>query len=326
MKRMVVCLLLMFLTVRAMAAAVTVEGVAAYVNDGVVTLGDVREMIAPAIPELQQNYKGEELKGKLRELHKEALEDLISTRLILKSYEADTKLNKAAVEKHVEGKVSEFIQERFNGDRQEFLKALQAERMPMEEWRKRLRERIVVGLMRSREVDSHVVISPREIRKVYERDSAKYQRPERVKLRVILVRGTTNETDRVVRAQHAKTIEAKLQSGADFAETARQYSEDKSADKGGEWGWMAVGDMRQELNAVVTSLDRGRVSGVVVMDGDYYLLKVEDREKAGVIPFDEVRGAIEKDLRRRESRRLFTLWIERLKKDAFIEIVDSAMP
>jgi parvulin-like peptidyl-prolyl isomerase len=319
-------LFIVFLALRVMAAPVTVEGVAAYVNDGVITLGDVREMIAPAIPELQQNYQGAELKGKLRELHKEALDELVATRLILKSYESDTKLNKAAVEKHVEGKVSEFIQERFNGDRQEFLKALQAERMPMEEWRKRLRERIVVGLMRSREVDSHVVISPREVRKVYERDSAKYQRPERVKLRVILVRGATNETDRVVREQHAKSIEAKLQSGADFAETARQFSEDKSAEKGGEWGWMAVGDLRQELRIMATSLERGRVSGVATMDGDYYLLKVDDREKAGVIPFDEVRSAIEKDLRRRESRRLFTLWIERLKKDAFIEVVDSAMP
>ncbi len=77
---------------------------------------------------------------------------------------------------------------------------------------------------------------------------------------------------------------------------------------------------------MATSLERGRVSGVATMDGDYYLLKVDDREKAGVIPFDEVRSAIEKDLRRRESRRLFTLWIERLKKDAFIEVVDSAMP
>jgi parvulin-like peptidyl-prolyl isomerase len=306
------------------SAPLKVEGVVAYVNDSVITMGEVKEMIAPAIPELQQNYQGEEFKTKLQELHKGALEDLVTTRLIIKAYDADTKINKAAVEKHVEDKVSEFIQDRFNGDRQEFMNALQSERMPMEEWRRRLRERVIVGLMRNREVDSHVIISPRDVRKVYEQDRNKYQRQERVKLRIILVRGATNETDRAVREQHAKDIQGKLSSGAEFSEMARQYSEDPSSAKGGEWGWMAVSDLRRELASVVASLDAGRIGGVM-MDGDYYLMKVAEREKAGVIPFEEVRNAIEKDLRRKESRRLFALWIERLKKDAYIEIVDTAI-
>ena len=326
MKRLFLYLMAMLPAVQALSVPVTVEGVAARVNDSIITLGEVREMMAPALPDLQQNYKGEELKAKIRELYQESLDDLVATRLILKSYDADTKLNKAAVEKHVEARVSEFIQERFNGDRQEFLKALQSERMPMEEWRKRLRERIIVGLMRGREVDSHVIISPREVRKVYEREHQKYQRPERVRLSVILVRGATNETDRVVREAHAKAIEEKLRSGSEFGDIARQFSEDTTAGKGGDWGWIPVADLRKELSVAVARLDRGQVSGVVVMDGDYYLVRMEEREKSGVIAFDEVRSAIEKELRRRESRRLFALWIEGLKKDAFIEVVDSAMP
>lgn len=326
MKRVFFCLIALLLAGRSLSAPVTIEGVAAHVNDSVITLGEIKEMIAPALPELQQSYQGDELKAKLRELYKDALEDLIATRLILKSYDADTSLNKAAVEKHVEVRVSEFIQERFNGDRQEFLKALQAERMPMEEWRKRLKDRIIVGLMRGREVDSHVIISPREVRKVYETDSQKYQRPERVKLRVILVHGATNETDRVVREQHARAIEGKLRAGGDFADLARQFSEDKSAVKGGEWGWVSLADLRKELAGAASKLQRGQTGVLVEMDGDYYILKAEDREDAGVVPFDEVRGAIEKDLRKKESRRLFALWIERMKKDAFIEVVDSSMP
>lgn len=326
MKQLFFWLIFMGLVSRTVAAPVTVEGVAAYVNDSIVTLGEVKEMVAPAIPDLQRNYQGDELKAKLQELYKEALDDLIAVRLILKAYEADTKLNKSAVEKHVEGRVSEFIQERFNGDRQEFLKALQAERMPMDEWRKRLRERIIVGLMRGREVDSHVIISPREVRKGYENDSAKYQRPERVKLRVLLVRGSTNESDRVVREEHARSLERKLRSGDDFAELARQFSEDKSAGKGGEWGWVVLSDLRKELGLVVGKMDRGQASGVVAMDGDYYILKVDDREKAGVIPFEEVRSSIEKELRKQETRRLYALWISRLKKDAYIEVVNLNVP
>lgn len=318
--------ILLLIALPAFAAPLTIEGVAAYVNDGTITVGEVKEMIAPALGELQKTYQGEELKAKVRELYQEALEELIATRLILKAYGADTKINKAAVEKHVEARVSEFIQERFGGDRQEFLKALQEERMPLEEWQRRLRERVIVGLMRNRDVDSHVVISPREVRAVYERNRAEYLRPERVRLRVIRIHGGTNGTHRAVREGLAGSVAQKLAAGADFGELARQFSEDPSSAKGGEWGWFALPDLRSEMAQVVARLERGTSSGVITMDGDFYLARVEEREAAGVVPFDDVRASIEKDLRRKESRRLYKLWIQSLRKDAYIEVVDSVVP
>jgi parvulin-like peptidyl-prolyl isomerase len=87
-----------------------------------------------------------------------------------------------------------------------------------------------------------------------------------------------------------------------------------------------LSDLRKELGLVVGKMDRGQASGVVAMDGDYYILKVDDREKAGVIPFEEVRSSIEKELRKQETRRLYALWISRLKKDAYIEVVNLNVP
>ena len=326
MRYAAICWTLLLVALPGCAAPLTIDGVAAYVNDGTIMVGEVKEMIGPAVGELQQTYQGADLQARVGELYREALEDLIATRLILKAYDADSKLNKPAVEKHVEARVSEFIQERFGGDRQEFLKALQAERMPLEEWRRRLRERVIVGIMRNRDVDSRVVISPREVRAAYERNRGDYQRSERVQLRVIHIRGGTNETDRAVRKGLAESVAGKLASGADFGDLARQFSEDPSSAKGGEWGWIVLSDLRPEMAKVIAGLERGKTSGVISMDGDSYLVRVEDREAAGVVPFDEVRSSIEKDLRRKESRRLFNLWIQTLRKDAYIEIVDSVVP
>lgn len=326
MKHAAIGWVLLLIALPAFSAPLTIEGVAAYVNDGTITVGEVKEMIAPALGELQKTYPGEELKTKAAELYQEALEELIATRLILKAYGSDTKINKAAVEKHVEARVNEFIQERFGGDRQEFLKALQEERMPLEEWKRRLRERVIVGLMRNRDVDSHVVVSPREVRAAYESNREEYKRPERARLRVIRIHGGTNATDRTVREGLAHSVAQKLAAGSDFGDLARQFSEDPSSAKGGEWGWLALPDLRTELSQAVARLESGKSSGVVTMDGDFYLVRVEEREAAGVVPFDEVRSSIEKDLRRKESRRLYKLWIQSLRKDAYIEVVDSVVP
>jgi len=189
---------------------VTLDGVAAFVNDAVITVGEVNEAIGSLIPQLRQVYDGAELEGKIKEVFGEALDDLVNAKLIMKAYEADTKVNKEGVDKYVEKKINEFVQDRFEGDRQQFLKALRDEHMSMEEWRRRMRERIIVGMMKSREVDAKVVISPKDVLAAYQGNPEKYHRNERVNVRVILIHGSTNEVDRVVRDASAKEALAKI--------------------------------------------------------------------------------------------------------------------
>lgn len=310
----------------AAGAAATLDGVAAYVNDSVVTVGEVREAMGPMMPQLRQLYAGAELDAQEQELYDDTLDDLINAKLIMKAYEADTKINKDGVEKYVEKRITEFIKDKYDGDRQEFLKTLRDAHISMEEWRRQMRERIIVGMMKSREVDAKVVMSPREVRRVYEENARKYTRAAQAKIRVIMIQGATNETDRVLRDKSAAESLAKIRAGADFAEIARNVSEDGKAREGGEWGWTEIRDLRPELAAPVAALKVGEVSGVVRMDGNYYLVKLEDRKAAGPVPFDEVRAEIEKALRREEIKRVAKVWITRLRKDAYIQIVKPSVP
>lgn len=305
----------------ALAEPVTVDGVAAYVNDSVIAVSEVREAMTSLTPALTEVYRGDELRAKLQETYNEVLQDLIENKLILRAYEADEKVNKDAVAKLVERRVTEFISARFGGDRQEFMKALKEERMTMDEWRRRMRERLIVGMMRQKEVDSQVVISPREVRRVYDENAAKYQRAERVRLHVIVIRGGADDTNRVSRLKLAVETLAKLKGDESFEAAARRVSEDDKSVQGGDWGWLDIADLRKELAAAVQPLAAGGLSGVVTVDGDFYLMKVDERQAAGLTPFEDVRGDIEKDLRRKESKRLYKLWIDRLKKDAYIETV-----
>lgn len=306
------------------AEPITLDGVAAYVNDTIVTVGEVNEAIAPSLPQWRQVYEGAELKAKIKESYDEALDDLINAKLILKAYDADTKINKDGVDKYVETKVSDFIQTRFGGDRQEFLKALRDEKISVEEWRRRMRERVIVGMMRGREVESKVVISPKDVHEIYVANPAKFFKNEELKLRVILIHGSTNATDSAVREASVSNAVAQLKAGADFADMAKKLSEDGKAAEGGDWGWVVTRDLRPELTAPLASLPTNSLSGVIRMDGDYYLVRLEDRHPAGVLPFEAVRGSIEKELRRKEIRKLTTVWIARLRKDAYIKVVEQA--
>jgi len=321
MKWMFLFLMAMSCAFRSMGGTVTLDGVAAYVNDNVVTVGEVNEAIAPSLPQWRQVYEGAELTAKIKEAYDEALDDLINAKLVLKAYDADTKINKEGVDKYVDKKVTDFIQDRFGGDRQEFLKALREEKLSLDEWRRRMRERIIVGMMRGREVDSKVVISPKDVREIYLANPKKYFREEQLKLRVILIHGSTNAPDFAVRQASASNALVQLKGGADFADLAKKLSEDGKATQGGDWGWVETKDLRPELAVPLSALATNSLSGVITMEGDFYLVKLEDRNPSGVQPFEAVRGTIEKELRRKEIRQLSSVWFARLRKDAYIKIV-----
>lgn len=306
------------------AEQVMVDGVVAYVNDSVVTAGDIREAMAPMVSQLKAMYKGQELADKIRSAYDDTLSGMIENKLIVKAFEADETLNKDAVEKMVERRLSDFIQERFKGDRQEFLKALADDRISIEQWRARVRDDLIVGLMRNREVDSKAVVSPADIRRVYENNAAAYKRPDRVKLGVILVNGSTNEANEIRQSVLARNTLKELQEGKDFAECARRVSEDDKASRGGDWGWVDTSDLRRELVDGIASVPTNGLSGVIQAGNDYYILKVMDRQKAGVAQFDEVRASIERELRKKEAKRLYKVWIERLRRDAYVEITKNA--
>ncbi len=78
----------------------------------------------------------------------------------------------------------------------------------------------------------------------------------------------------------AKDVLAKVNAGGDFADLAKQYSDDPgSAAKGGDLGWFAKGVMVPEFEAVAFALKPGAVSDLVKTQFGYHIIKVEDVQK-----------------------------------------------
>jgi parvulin-like peptidyl-prolyl isomerase len=77
-----------------------------------------------------------------------------------------------------------------------------------------------------------------------------------------------------------------------FAEMARKYSQDASAESGGDLGWLSRGQLDPTFEEAAFRMQKGKLSGVIQTNFGYHIIFVEDKREAGTEPFDQVKGSI----------------------------------
>lgn len=297
---------------------VVLDGVAAHVNSHVVTVAEVAELVEPVNRQLRNTYAGDELKAKLRAAFDDALESLVARYLILDAYEEqEGKIPEWAVDRRIE----EIVEETCNGDRSVLMAKLARDRMSFEDLRARVREGIIISVMRSESVTKNVSVSPQAVHDVYVENKARYMRPEMLKLRMIVLDLPADDAEAARARQQAEGAVKRLRAGADFGMTAKKMSKGAKAADGGDWGWVEPGEtLRPELVKVAAGLAPTEISDVIELGEQLYILKVDGRRGAAAAPFDEVQSRIARQLRQKEFERLFRAWIKRLKKTAYIKV------
>ncbi len=300
--------------------AMPVDRFVALVNSRVVTAGEVFALFQPVEAQLRVAYEGEALLKKLEEAYDNALQALIDKALILEEFAAQGgNLSDRAVDDYI----NNIIHERFNSDRAAFFDALAQERMTISDWKAEMKDRLIVSLMRRREVGDRVVITPGEVRTVYEARLEKYSVPEQLKLRMIMVHQGSSEEDRAAKQTQAEKIRTRIVEGEEFAAVAKEVSEGPKAAQGGDLGWLEPSSLREELTKAIRSLPPLQVSEVIPAGNEFYILLVEARKNAQVRPFEEVRTEIEEELFQAESNRLYDAWIARLRKKFNVKLFET---
>jgi parvulin-like peptidyl-prolyl isomerase len=300
-------------TLRASDAQV-LDGVAAVVNDDVVTFSQVRELTASLENSLKASYTGAALADKIREVRLRAVNDLIDRQLIIQEF---AKMKGRIPSHAVDDRINVLIREEFGGDRSAFLRTIAAQGLTLDRIRKMEEEKIIVSAMRSREIKNDPVIPPGRVESYYQQHRSEWTTNGEVKLRMIkIVPGAEPEKKRKM----IREIRDKIVRGADFADLARIYSEDSTQDRGGDWGWVKQGDLNPEMEAVVFRLPQGKVSEIIELNQTYYLLLAEQKKGGNTKPLKEVRDEIERRLLQIERQKQQQGWIERLRKKAYVKI------
>ena len=292
-----------------------VDGIAAIVNGDVITYSQVRGLVGPRERLLHSQFKGEELAKQIKAVREAAVKDLIDRQLIVQSFEKE----KFELPDHfVDDRVNDIIRESFGGDRQTFIKTLQAQNYSLTEFKKQEKERIIVQAMRSKNVKLATVVPPAKITEYYAKHRAEFTAKEQVKLRMIMIPTHAAEGNAAAQKAIAEEILGKLADGAPFDRMAQMYSEDSTRDLGGDWGWIERKTLAAPLEKVAFNLPAGRVSHVIELGPNYYILKVDEKRGGDTPSFAKLRPEIEKKLMQEESQRQQELWLAGLRQKAYI--------
>ena len=146
---------------------------------------------------------------------------------------------------------------------------------------------------------------------------------ERVKIQYILFKADDKTTPEQRAAAFKKAVEvkAKLDAGANFADTAAQYSEDKETGaKGGEAGYIVRGQMVKDFEDAVFALPVGVVSGVIETKLGYQIIRVMEKTAASDFRYDMAKEYLANHLVRAAARNELTRFVEDLKKSAVIDL------
>src|SRR5215470_9073196 len=119
-----------------------VDGMAAVVNGEVITYSQVRALSAPQEKVLRQQYTGQDLEKKLTEVRQLALRDLVDRRLVIQAFKKES----YEIPDHiVDQRIQQIIRESFGGDRNTFVKTLEAQNYTLGEFKEKEMEKIIVG-------------------------------------------------------------------------------------------------------------------------------------------------------------------------------------
>lgn len=249
------------------AVAQNAEGVAAIVNDRVISTYDVRQratllLVSAGVqdtPEMQQRARAQ------------ALRDLIDERLQLQE---TATFEIAVTPETVNSRIREIAQQ--NQTTLEGLEAsLGAQGVGLATLRSQIEaeiawQRLIGGLYGSR-----VRVSEVEIRETQARIAANATRPQYQISEIFLPAETEQEFTEM--EQGGMRLLEQMQRGAPFPLVARQFSQSPSAAAGGDIGWIAAPELAPELQPIAERLQPGQVSLPVRVRNGVYIIAMRDR-------------------------------------------------
>ena len=301
----ILCLVILnvlLITANHVMAQTIQDGIAAIVNNEVITISELETELRDETIRLKARYDGKELEQRLTQKEYDVLNRMFERKLQLQEARAkgitisDAELDQA-------------------------IKQLRQNQPRIVDSTPRsvLREEIILQRIFDLEVRRRLVVSPKEIRSYYTQSLEEFTTPTQYHLRQILLQPQANETSVDVLGR-AKELVAQLKNNTNFAELAQQYSEGTESITGGDLGLMRKDELLGPLARALNRLKVGEVSRPVETELGIHILTLEEIIPGEPIPFEKVADSIENNLKQRKIQDIRGKWLSGLKDKAYIDI------
>jgi peptidyl-prolyl cis-trans isomerase SurA len=154
-------------------------------------------------------------------------------------------------------------------------------------------------------------------------DAAKPAMEQQTHVRHILLKVTPTMTEAEVKRKLLELKEKVDNKAATFEDLAKQYSQDGSASKGGDLGWVQNGDTEPEFEKAMNALKPGEISGVVQTPFGFHLIQVVERKTEDTSK-DKERAEARQVIHERKLMEAAEDWSREVRDRAYVEFRDDS--
>lgn len=155
------------------------------------------------------------------------------------------------------------------------------------------------------EVMKDVTVDEAEVKEFYDANPQQFQKGASVSAKHILVKEES---------ECQKILEQIQKEGKAFEEAAQEFSTCPSGSKGGDLGEFGKGQMVKEFEDAAFAAEIGDVVGPVKTQFGYHLIKVEKKNEASVMPFEEVKGQLRQTVLQQKQNKVYAAKVAELKE------------
>lgn len=319
MKKLVIALVLAASALSAQAEVV--EAVIARVGDRIITRSQYLKRLNEGYEEISRTAPPAGVSQQKAAFRDELLNEMLSE-LLLKDRADRIGITVTPEELR---EATERLKRQYNITTEEaFVESLQKSGLTKAEMEIRLRDTLITNKLFSRELRDRTSLTDKELRERYEREKESYRRPERAHIREIVILGEGIMAS--IAEEKAKDAAQRARSGQDFAALAKEVSEAPTKENGGDLGVIAKGELRSELDTAVFAAPAGTVLGPIQTPAGFHVIKVEERIPSEIPGFDSVKEQLRQDASEETFQRDYKAYVEKLRKDAFLEIYEENVP
>jgi peptidyl-prolyl cis-trans isomerase SurA len=299
---------------------VVVDEVIAQVNDGVVTLSQLKREMKERVDTLKQNGMAESQAVAEVEKHRaELIATLINEQLLLqKGKELDLT---DRVEAEVNKRMLDVAKENGITSIDRLDEAMRQAGQDPVAIRATMRIEIMKQAVMEGEVDSKLFFSfsMDELHRYFDSNKARFLKSETVELSEIFL-GFAGKQEADVKARATQLV-TQLRGGADFVTLAKAYSE-RGAAQGGKVGLFPVPELRPDIAGAIKNVKAGGVTDPVRTEEGYQILRVDDRTAgSNDATFNE--NQVREAITRERAQKAREDYLQGLRNDAYVKISES---